>query len=645
MIEVPAQPHTRVQAVSRPSRRASVSTHLVVLGGYILLTLALTYPVALTLFTRVPAGGDAWHNIWNLWWVKQALVDRHVDLYSTDMLYYPNGVSLYLHTLTPTAGLLSIPLQLAGANLVSVYNLVMLLSFVLGGYGAFLLCRYVGAGRWPAFVGGAVFAFSPYHFAHLYGHMNLASLQWIPFYILLLLKAVDLPGRSYTGATMSREDAGKPPLQTIAPNADPGRPLLYSVGAGVLLAVNAYTDLLYAVFLVMFTGLLLAWLLLVPLERRRLREMGLGWRAGGLRAVVAAGVFFLLVAPLLIPSLAEAQKGYAQPASNETLVYSSDVIQAFTPSEFHPIWGTAVAERVVGIGPYMQQKPPSERVVFLGYGVLALGLYAGLRLRASRKVRFWIFAAIATWILSLGPTLQFFGRSRVPLIGGTIPLPYALLYKLPLLNVARTPSRLAVLTMLALGVLAALALTSLLARRDTESQPHTGRKLTSWQYAVPAIGLPLLILFEFLATPFPTSPPGWNVPIYTEIATEPGRFALLELPLRPLGDYMAYQTVHGKPIIGGFLARQPPYPLLEQTPALSYLLDTTPADGPLQSQVANGKGVAALRVLGVKYVIMHWWLLNAEQKKQSEAKLTALLGRPPDFQYPANQVAVWKIAP
>lgn len=642
MVDVLEQPYTDMQAELRFRRRGAISTHLFAVGGYILLTLVLTYPVALTLFTQVPAGGDAWHNIWNLWWVKQALVDRHVNLYHTDMLYYPDGVNLYLHTLTPTAGLLSIPLQLAGANLPAVYNLIMLFSFVLAGYGAFLLCRYVGAARWPAFVGGVVFAFSPYHFAHLYGHMNLASLQWIPFYILLLLKAVGLPGCSFTRTNAPHT------VHDDAPDVDHarqnGRPLLYSACAGVLLAVNAYTDLLYAVFLAMFTGLLLAWLLLAPSERRRFREIGMGRRAGGVRALVGAGVFFVLSAPLLLPSLAEAQKGYAQPASNETLVYSSDVIQAFTPSEFHPLWGAAVAERITGLGPYMQQKPASERVVFLGYCVLALGLYAGLRLRASRSVRFWIYAAVATWVLSLGPTLQFFGRSRLPLIGGTLPLPYALLYRLPLLNVARTPSRLAVLTMLALGVLASLALTSLLMRGHTGAHSGTGRRLT-WRYAAAAVGLPLLILFEFLAAPFPTVPPGWNVPIYKEIAAEGGRFALLELPLRPLGDYMAYQTVHGKPIIGGLLARQPPYPLLEQTPVLAYLLDTSPADGALQSQVANGKGVAALRDLGVKYVIMHWWLLTSEQKKQSEAKLTALLGRPPDFQYPANEVAVWKIAP
>src|SRR5207244_12962849 len=85
------------------------------------------------------------------------------------------------------------------------------------------------------------------------------------------------------------------------------------------------------------------------------------------------------------------------------------------------------------------------------------------------------------------------------------------------------------------------------------------RRLSS----VVQLAVPVLLLFEFLSYPklpdgshgFPTVPPGWDVPIYAQIAKEPGNFALLELPLRPFGDYMAYQTVHGKPIIRGYVAR------------------------------------------------------------------------------------------
>ena len=603
-----------------------ISAHLLALGAYAALTLVLTYPVALRLSSEVAGGGDAWHNVWNLWWVKQALVDRHVNPYHTDLLYYPSGTNLYLHTLTLTAGLISIPLQLLGLSLATTYNLVLLLSFVLAGYGAFLLCHYLTANRWASFVGGSLFTFCPYHFAHLLGHMNLVSLQWIPFYVLVLLRALDARALDAKGA---RSKSG----------------LKYAAAAGALLALNAYTDWLYAVFLVLFTLLLLSWRLLMPSERRIFQEAGTGWAEGSLRMLAGAVVFLVLTAPVLLPTLAETQQGYAQQSRNETLVYSSDVILAFTPSEMHPIWGKAVSESISRIGPYMPQKPPSERVVFLGYTALGLAIYAGWRLRTSRQVRFWLFAALATWVLSLGPVLHFFGKSRIPLIGVTVPLPYELLYQVPLFSVARTPSRITVLTMLAMSVLASLAVAELLARVSRSPRQGDSHRWVALRRAGVALGLLVLVLFEYLAIPIPTAAPGWNIDLYQKIASEPGRFALLELPLRPVGDYMAYQTVHGKPIIGGFLARQAPYPLVEQTPVLTYMLDITKSSDPLERQVAGGKGVQSLNELDVKYVIVHWWLLTLDEKKEMEAKLTTLLGRPPDFEYPANQVAAWQIAP
>ena len=86
-----------------------------------------------------------------------------------------------------------------------------------------------------------------------------------------------------------------------------------------------------------------------------------------------------------------------------------------------------------------------------------------------------------------------------------------------------------------------------------------------------------LIALEFLAIPYPMATPGYHIPFYEQVAQEPGHFAILELPLRPMSDYMAYQTVHGKPIVYGYLSRQPPDPFVEGTPALHYLLNSTPA--------------------------------------------------------------------
>jgi hypothetical protein len=609
------QAETDIDIAPSPSTQASAwRVHLLVLAGYTLLTLLLTYPIPLRLFTDVPGGGDAWQHIWNLWWVKQALLNLHTNPYHTDLLYYPQGVDLYFHTLVLTAGLIGIPLQLLGFNLIATYNLILLMSFVLAGYGTFLLCRYLVGNVWASFVGGIVFTFSPYHFAHLFGHMNLASLQWIPFYALLLLKALDAPAL--------------PQSDGIFPTF---RALLYAAGAGALLAVNAYTDWLYALFLALFTILALAWRLLAPSERAAFRERGVGWSQGLARLALGAGVFLLLVSPILFPTIAEAQKGYAQQPPRETLVYSSDAILAFTPSELHPIWGRDIQLWINNIGPYLPLKNASERVVFIGYTVLALAAFAAWKRRRERSVRFWAFIAIASWLLSLGPVLQFFGKDHFTAFGVSVPLPYLLLYKLPMFSIMRTPARLTVLTMLALGVLVAFALARFLSTTRIRSPRY---------YALAAL-IPVLILFEYLAVPFPTVPPGWNVPIYAQIAQEPGNFAVLELPMRPMGDYMAYQTIHGKPIIGGYLSRQPPYPLLDQVPQLNVLQDSVPASSDALHVIADGKGINELRSLGVRYIIVHWWAFTPEQRADMKAKM-ALFGAPA-YSYPADQVDVWKL--
>ena len=345
--------------------------HLLVLGGYLLLTLVMTYPVALDLATKVPGGGDAWQHIWNLWWAKHALIDLHTNPYHTDLIYYPGGANLYFHTLVLSAGILSIPLQLAGVNLIATYNLILLSSFVLAGYSAFLLCHHLTRNVWASFVGGFVFSFSPYHFAHMYGHMNLVSLQWMPFYVLLLLKALGAPGAKKTDITAKRK------------RRLTARGLWLAAGAGALLALNAYTDWLTAIFLVLLTGLLVGWRLAWPSEREGFRAAGIGWGEGLLRLVVLGGVFLLVTSPIFFPTLNEARQGYAQQPPRETLVYSSDLISAFLPSELHPVWGAAIKRKVETIQPYFPLKSPSERVVFLGFTTMILAAFGTWKLRRS----------------------------------------------------------------------------------------------------------------------------------------------------------------------------------------------------------------------------------------------------------------------
>lgn len=117
----------------------------------------------------------------------------------TNYLFYPEGVTLLFHPVDVADGLLAMPLYgLLGGDV--TYNVVVLFSFVLGGWGAYLLALYLTGSRRAAFVAGLVFVLSPYHFLRLQiGHLNLATVQWIPFYILFLLKFVRQGSRQAAG--------------------------------------------------------------------------------------------------------------------------------------------------------------------------------------------------------------------------------------------------------------------------------------------------------------------------------------------------------------------------------------------------------------------------------------------------------------
>ena len=174
---------------------------LLILTAYFLLTILMTWPTALHLHQAIPGDGfDGWQNYWNLWWVKQALLILGVNPFFTDYLYPPTGVSLLFHTLNIYNGFWTLPLQL-NFGLSIAYNSVVFASFILSGYGAYLLALDIlnrlklplkeGQQRSAAFAGGLIFTMAPFHFAHLLGHMQVFSMIWPPFYVLWLLRVLD----------------------------------------------------------------------------------------------------------------------------------------------------------------------------------------------------------------------------------------------------------------------------------------------------------------------------------------------------------------------------------------------------------------------------------------------------------------------
>jgi hypothetical protein len=121
----------------------------------------------------------------------------------------------------------------------------------------------------------------------------------------------------------------------------------------------------------------------------------------------------------------------------------------------------------------------------------------------------------------------------------------------PLIDAARTPTRFAIVAALGLAILFAGALAAL------------GRRYPQRRRAIVAV-TGLLLLFELV--PAPRTLYSASVPaFYHDIAKDPRRVRVLHLPFGvrdgtfTAGNfsarYLFYQTVHGKPLIGGYLSR------------------------------------------------------------------------------------------
>ena len=511
--------------------------HLLALTGYVVLSIAVTWPTALH-FTTEGLGTfylDRVQNLWNGWWVKTALLDRHTNPFSTDLLLYPQGADLYFHTLNLPGTLLALPVQVL-AGPVAGYNFGMLLALVLSGYAGYRLVRYLTGHAGAAFVGGIIYGFSPLVLFQLRGHTQIISLQWLALCIEFYLRAWN--GRQ-------RRDA-----------------LL----AGVFFALALLTVGYFEVFLAIFFVLHLGWALLTRPGRLpdRLRDLA---RRAGPPAGWAGASALLISGPYLLGALLSLGKGQVIiPDVTDvphTLAESADLLSFIVPNRDHWLLGGQMPWWS-GINPAIHDR------TYLGVVVVALAAFGAWTRRRAAATWLWVAVAAVGVVLALGPVLQF----NYQALG---PAPLALLADVPPFNLVRGPERFATLAYLGLAVLASWGIldfgfwildfrsrkrvqNAAVTPSDT-SNPKS--KIQNPKWLIPAIiallllDLPLHVYYTE-AMPVPAA--------LAALGRDPAPGALLELPFTQHGwidaPRMLYQTGHGRPITSGYLSRHvvDPYP-------------------------------------------------------------------------------------
>lgn len=585
--------------------------------AYGVMALALAWPLPRHLGTHIPAGGDALLFLWDLWWFRRA-ADGGTSPFHTDLLYYPHGTSTVFTTLASLESAISVPFQWLGLGPVACYNLLLLASAATGAWATWALARRATGSSLAAFVAGIVYGWSPYHQARFVGgHLNLASHQWLPLYILALLQTIDA---LWPGGRAEGWHAQAAANETQTPQW--WRACRWAIVAGLAAGATATTELTYAAFLALWAIFYLAyrgW----PLWRAR------AWRTLGAALgplALAGGLALLLTAPMLLAMIGEIRRdtsGYMYSSPLETLNYSADTLQYFLPNELHP-WASP------GLRTYVDQisgtPNVAERIVAPGWTVLALSVLALALAWRRRAVRFWGWTLVLSAILGIGPVFHWAGRVFFTPFNASLLFPYALLYAVPGFAIMRAPLRFAVFISLAGAILVAYALAQIRAR---------------WPRFGPAI-LALcagLIVAESLVN-VPLVRVGATI-IDTELAADPAPGAVVDLPLAPRIDYLWYQTQHGRPIVGGYLARQPPDPFVASEPTLRYL--DPQIDERDDAAVRDGAGLLALQARGIRYVVVHWWALQPDEQARLVRKLGVIFGVQAAVAVPEEQTSYYRL--
>ncbi len=531
----------------RPAPTSTLYRHLSAIGFFLLLALLMTWPLALQFRTAVPGNGyDSWQNMWNLWHFKTALLQGH-NPFVTSALYYPTGISLYLHTLNPLNFVVSLPVH-ALFGLIAAYNFVVIFSLTASGYTTYLLGHAVTDSHAAGLVAGTIFATSGYLLAQvLGGHTHMMAAEWLPLAVLGVWQAYRRP----TGRTVGL--------------------------AALLLAVNVLCDWQYFLFAVLFA----AWYgLAMAATTRRLRAV--------LPILLAITIAVLLTLPVALPTAALAARTPTAATEGGPLFRiqnALDVVDLLVPSQLHPLWGRLAEQAQT----YKAWQEIQNKTGYLGAVTMVLALLA-LRTRASRL---WWATALLFALLSLGPRLQLAGQVT------SIPLPAALLYRLPLVDISRYPMRFVSMTMLALAVLGALGsqeVAGWLAARGNAVR-HV-RPLAVW-------ALLGAIVLDNATLPMPLMPV-YIPPLYAALARDTDRYGIFEAPLtyRTSAAYLLYQTVHTKPIIGGYTSRTQLYPVLDEIPLLQAFARAQPSVD-IIAQPPEAIAASVLSYFNIRYLVLH----------------------------------------
>ena len=515
--------------------RAFAATTRGVVLVHSLLAVVFTWPLGRLSSSQIPGGAnDIWQCYWNFWWWRGALLEQGTNPLFTDLLFHPHGASLVLHTHSFFNQIVALPVN-ALLGPASALNFATLLTFAMAGVAAHQLAFEVTRNRGSAYVAGFVFAFFPHHLEQSLEHLNLASIQFLPWVALYALRII-------------RRDSTRDAL-------------LF----GGCFALNALACWHYGLFTLFIVPIL--WLA---------EWLGSDARAESFRRLIRQGLISL--APFAVLMLPVAWPMWSEMAANENYLKAPmnkgiDLSFLFVPSDHNPLFAGLTHEYYAARRSYLSVGSQA----YVGLVTLVLAGLAWLRRPSNRAVWVWSVIALIGVVLAAGAQPTVAGRTL------DLPLPHMQFKHLPVLDALRVANRFVVISMLGLSVLAAIGFAAI----------ANGKR-----FATPiCVGL---LALDFLWLPYPMQKLEFS-PLLERVRDE-ARGGVLDIPftdhsLSALN--LAYQTIHERPIAGGYISVAPRGEAsLGNDPVLWHLSGPVP-------RVPERIDVGHLRSLGFSHVVLH----------------------------------------
>jgi hypothetical protein len=579
--------------------------------------------------------------------MREALETPALDFFQTDFLFHPFGTSLTLHTHTALPALIGATV-LSGVSVIAAQNVLLVASVALNGFCTYLLAHWATSRRrGAAVVAGIYFAAAPYFSGHLQGHFNLVPAWTLPLFAWAWLRSLQskasiapavlaaaaLTTTAYTDyyylvflcAFMLVTLAARwfvicGGIRTATAPALIDRALLALLLALVVSAVAidatgggrfslgplrvSATSGLNLRTVACFLFVVWAWRRWRPhvVLRRSPGTAGPGevpdapvaWHARVAADLRRVGLVSMLLLVGAGPIVAGAWRLWlASDYATQQYTWRNapegiDVVSLVAGNPFHPFLGGLARWIHAAAGINM-----IESTAWIGLGAL-LTLYAGTRHWAGHTdTRVWVWTAVVFLAWALGPHLTVLG------VKTGLWLPEVLLRYVPIVANARIPGRAMVMVYLAVSMLMAVTLARAGIRRPL----------------VRLIGV--IVLLDFLPVPVPLLEID-RPALYADLAAQPAG-AVLDLPfgLRDgFGDTGAldhrtlyYQTLHGKPIAGGFVARMAPSlrSRVVASPFMRAVIDLSAGhpveDEATRAAIADARSTLASR--GIRFVVVN----------------------------------------